>query len=353
MAAGSVTVAALRHRPRQAMLVVALAAVVTGAAALGPLYARAVEQSVVRNVVQDAAPASSTLVVTDRSDPPAAPVELARTVRGAVPPQFGAPDRWRRGAACSWTPAGAGEPVRTRLTSRDGICRHVTAQRRPLPPGGRRAAGQRPDRRDRRAAPGRPPSPCAAPTAADGSRISAPATVVGVYDLADASGRYWAGRGAPPTGRPGRRRGPGHARPSTTCSPTWATLAAQPWPDLHDPPGHPAAGRPDRPARPGDGAGSDGGRRRAGRHRRRLGGQLDRPAARLDHRAAAPGAQRDPAAGRAAGRARHRGPGVRLRRGHRAATTRDRAGPPARPRQPRGRRDAAARARACWCSPAA
>jgi len=53
MAAGSVTVAALRHRPRQAMLVVALAAVVTGAAALGPLYARSVEQSVVRNVVQE------------------------------------------------------------------------------------------------------------------------------------------------------------------------------------------------------------------------------------------------------------------------------------------------------------
>ena len=52
MAAGSVTVAALRHRPRQAVLVVVLAAVVTGAAALGPLYARAVEQSVVRNVVR-------------------------------------------------------------------------------------------------------------------------------------------------------------------------------------------------------------------------------------------------------------------------------------------------------------
>jgi hypothetical protein len=57
MAAGSVTVAALRHRPRQAVLVVILAAVVTGAAALGPLYARAVEQSVVRNVVDDAPPA--------------------------------------------------------------------------------------------------------------------------------------------------------------------------------------------------------------------------------------------------------------------------------------------------------
>jgi hypothetical protein len=37
MAAGSVTVAALRYRPREAVLVVAIAAVVTGAAALGRL----------------------------------------------------------------------------------------------------------------------------------------------------------------------------------------------------------------------------------------------------------------------------------------------------------------------------
>ena len=136
MAAGSVTVAALRHRPRQAVLVVVLAAVVTGAAALGPLYARAVEQSVVRNVVDDAPPASSTLVVTDRADPPASPVELARTVRGAVPPQFGAPVGGAE-APVQLDPAGAGEPVRTRLTSRDGLCRHVTVSAGRCP----RAAG--------------------------------------------------------------------------------------------------------------------------------------------------------------------------------------------------------------------
>ena len=136
MAAGSVTVAALRHRPRQAMLVVALAAVVTGAAALGPLYARAVEQSVVRNVVQEAAPASSTLVVTDRSDPPAVPgsswpaPSAGRCRRSSAHPSV-APRR-----RVQLDPAGAGEPVRTRLTSRDGVCRHVTAERRPLPPGG-------------------------------------------------------------------------------------------------------------------------------------------------------------------------------------------------------------------------
>ena len=45
MAARSVTVAALQYRPRQAVLVVVLSAVVTAAAVLGPLYARSVEQS--------------------------------------------------------------------------------------------------------------------------------------------------------------------------------------------------------------------------------------------------------------------------------------------------------------------
>ena len=135
MAAGSVTVAALRHRPRQAMLVVALAAVVTGAAALGPLYARAVEQSVVRNVVQDAPPASSTLVVTDRSDPPAAPARAGpHRPRGGATAVRGT-DRWRRGAAAAgpgWCRRAGADPV-------DQPGRHLPArqaERRPLPPGG-------------------------------------------------------------------------------------------------------------------------------------------------------------------------------------------------------------------------
>ena len=181
MAAGSVTVAALRHRPRQAMLVVALAAVVTGAAALGPLYARAVEQSVVRNVVQEAAPASSTLVVTHRSDPPTSPLELARTVRGAVPPQFGAPIGGAE-VPLQLDPAGAGEPVRTRLTSRDGICRHVTLSAGRCP----QAAGELLVSGRTAASVGLRPGTAVTlrgAAAADGSRISAPATVVGVYDV--------------------------------------------------------------------------------------------------------------------------------------------------------------------------
>ncbi len=97
MAAGSVTAAALRHRPRQGALMVLLSAVVTAAAALGPLYARAVEQSVLRNVVADADPADRMLVVTDASDKPSAPRRLARVVHGQVPSVRAARGR-RRGA---------------------------------------------------------------------------------------------------------------------------------------------------------------------------------------------------------------------------------------------------------------
>ena len=134
--------------------------------------------------------------MTDRSDPPAAPLELARTVRGAVPPQFGAPIGGAE-APLQLDPAGAGEPVRTRLTSRDGICRHVTLRAGRCP----RAAGELLVSGRTAATVGLRPGTAVTlrgAAAADGSRISAPATVVGVYDLADASGRYWAGRGAPP-----------------------------------------------------------------------------------------------------------------------------------------------------------
>ena len=91
MAGGSVTVAALRHRPRQALLVVLLSAVVTAAAALGPLYARAVEQSVLKNVLGDAPVSRSSITVVASSSAPASPAELATAVRSETPPQFGTP----------------------------------------------------------------------------------------------------------------------------------------------------------------------------------------------------------------------------------------------------------------------
>jgi hypothetical protein len=46
--------AAVRHRPRQAVLVLLLAAVVGAAASLGPLWTRAVEQSLLRSALTEA-----------------------------------------------------------------------------------------------------------------------------------------------------------------------------------------------------------------------------------------------------------------------------------------------------------
>ena len=132
MAARSVTVAALQHRPRQAVLVVVLSAVVTAAAVLGPLYARSVEQSVLRNVVAEASPAQRTLVVADASDEPAAPRLLARTVRAAIPPQFGTPVGGAETPVQLAVPGG--DEVQARLTSRDGLCAPPDRLRRPVRP---------------------------------------------------------------------------------------------------------------------------------------------------------------------------------------------------------------------------
>ena len=229
MTAGSVTAAALRHRPRQALLVVVLSAVVTAAAVLGPLYARAVEQSVLRNVVANAAPARSALVVSDGSGRPASPARLERTVRSEVPPQFGAPIG---GAEAPVLVApGAGEAaVRARLTSRDGVCTEVTVSvgrcfRRP----GEVLVS-------RRSAASTGISPGSVVTIADGdpaeNGVRARATVVGLYDAPDLSRPYWAGRGQAPT----------VARPTADEQATrtvddvftsWATLAGTRWPDLH------------------------------------------------------------------------------------------------------------------------
>ena len=106
MAARSVTVAALQHRPRQAVLVVVLSAVVTAAAVLGPLYARSVEQSVLRNVVAEASPAQRTLVVADASDEPAAPRQLARDGPGSHPAAVRDAGRRRRDAGPARGPRG-------------------------------------------------------------------------------------------------------------------------------------------------------------------------------------------------------------------------------------------------------
>src|SRR5688572_13367632 len=138
MAGGSVTVAALRHRPRQALLVVLLSAVVTASAALGPLYARAVEQSVLKNVLADAPVSESSITVVATGAAPPSPAELSLGVRGATPPQFGRPLQGSdtpvdlRVATAGTGSIGSGRPgaddrpdARGRLVSRAGMCAHL------------------------------------------------------------------------------------------------------------------------------------------------------------------------------------------------------------------------------------
>ena len=227
MAAGSVTAAALRHRPRQAVLLVVLSAVVTAAAALGPLYARAVEQSVLRNVVADAGPADRTLVVADASDKPSSPRRLARVVRGQVPPQFGTPVGGAEAPVLLTAPGT--DDVRGRLTSRDGLCAQVTVS------AGRCLRGTGEILVSRRSAvftglaPGSAVTLVGGDPANGGVRVGA--TVVGLYEAVDVSAPYWAGRGQAPTAaRPSAEQQ--SARTIDDVFTAWPTLASQRWPEL-------------------------------------------------------------------------------------------------------------------------
>ncbi len=226
MSAGGVTVAALRHRPRQALLVVVLAAVVTASAALGPLYARAVEQSVLRTVVAEAPATGRTLVVTDASTGPASPARLARLVRGTLPAQFGDPVRGADVSVVVRAPAG---PARARLTSRDGVCGQVqvvdgrcarSADEAMLSHRSASALGVRTGDRLGVTAGG-----------AGDRTVRGSVTVVGTYGVLDAASDYWAGRVRRTTTARPRSDAPAVRELDDVLTP-WATLAAQRWPGL-------------------------------------------------------------------------------------------------------------------------
>lgn len=140
---GHLTIAALRHRPRQAGLVLLMAALVSASAVVGPLYSRASEQSVLASSVADD-PAASALVVstspsTTSTRMPTAPDRLAAAVRSVLPPDYGTPvlassvnvtvsptyastdtAALRSSAA---TQRGGAAPGR--LVSRSAVCRHL------------------------------------------------------------------------------------------------------------------------------------------------------------------------------------------------------------------------------------
>jgi putative ABC transport system permease protein len=243
MAGGSVTVAALRHRPRQALLVVLLSAVVTASAALGPLYARAVEQSVLKNVLAGAPVSQSSITVVATGAAPPSPAELALAVRPATPPQFGRAVPGAdtpidlRVATAGTGPTGSGEvppgarpDARGRLVSRAGLCRHLElAQGRCV-----RAAGEVLVSRLAAGVTGVGLGDAlrvsSQPT---GSGTGAPpgldATVVGVYEQPRPGDPYWSGHGqvAPPAANPSRTGS--DVPPVDDVLTTWATVGSVKW----------------------------------------------------------------------------------------------------------------------------
>jgi putative ABC transport system permease protein len=203
MAAG-LTAAALRHRPRQAVLIVVLGAVVGASAILGPLYGRATEQSVLRTVLSEASSSDRGIVATADGKEAASPQQLARAITDVKSAGYGAPVVGS-GATVSvggLTLSGAPVTASGQLTSRAALCRHLRVAEGSCVDAGRAA---RPVLVSQRNAAGFDIS------IGDALRLADPAngnatidvTVVGIYRPFAAAGDYWFGRSSnaviPPT----------------------------------------------------------------------------------------------------------------------------------------------------------
>jgi putative ABC transport system permease protein len=224
MASGSLTAAALRHRPGQAVLIVILAGVVSASAALGPLYARAAEQSVLRTVLSEAPAADRGVVVTSSTNRPPSPQQLSDAVRSVRSAGYGAPVA---GADASVTVRGftvstGSAQADAQLTSRDGLCRHlVLVAGRCIDPSADDGAvliSQR-NAENFDIAPGAE----LALTDSDNAKIGLTATVAGVYQAFDATGGFWFGRKAN-AAIPPPRRGDASPRVLDTVYTSWPTL---------------------------------------------------------------------------------------------------------------------------------
>lgn len=224
MAAGAVTLAGLRSRPRQGALVVALTAIVVAAAALGPLYARAVEQSVLRAGLTAAGTTSTSLVVTDSTARPVSPAALADRVRPAIPALYDAPVG---GAEAPVLLAVPGTPARTRLTARDDACRHVRVVQGRCPTAAGEVLVSLRATTGSGLAVGREVTASSGLTGRGGVRQRL--TVVGVYDGLDPSAPYWSGREVPLVAAADSG---GRDRVLDDLLTGWDTLAATAWPEL-------------------------------------------------------------------------------------------------------------------------
>lgn len=232
MAAGSVTISALRHRPRQAVLVALLSAVVTAAAALGPLYARAVEQSVLRTVVAGAPVSQSSIVVSATGVGPPSPARLVRVVADVVPDQFGVPVGGGETTVLLASSGGSFDSVSTRLTARSRLCRHLTIS------SGRcvRAPGELVVSRRTAEAVGLGAGMTVQLSSGDPTDggLEQQARVVGVHEPINSSAPYWGGRAQRPVAAV-----PVVAADARSQVPTvddvytaWGTLRGVPWPEL-------------------------------------------------------------------------------------------------------------------------
>jgi putative ABC transport system permease protein len=204
MASGTLTAAALRHRPGQAVLIVILAGVVSASAALGPLYARAAEQSVLRTVLSEAPAADRGIVVTSSNNRPPSPQQLAAGVGGVRTRGYGAPIG---GADVSvtvrgFTISGGSTEAAAQLTSRVGLCRHlvlVTGTCTESAAGGSAVLVSQGNARAFDIGVGDQ----LRLSDANDHTIALTATVAGIYRPFDASGDFWFGRSAnasiPPT----------------------------------------------------------------------------------------------------------------------------------------------------------
>jgi len=116
-------VARLRHQPAQAVLVAVLAGTVALAAVLGVAYARAVEESVQRQVLAGAAASARGVSVTASGEQPPAPDALRAAVAPALrDPAFGTPVG---GASADGLLTAGGRRVLAPVVARDGVCAHL------------------------------------------------------------------------------------------------------------------------------------------------------------------------------------------------------------------------------------
>jgi putative ABC transport system permease protein len=232
MASGTLTAAALRHRPGQAVLIVILAGVVSASAALGPLYARAAEQSVLRTVLSEAPAADRGIVVTSSNNRPPSPQQLAAGVGGVRTRGYGAPIG---GADVSvtvrgFTISGGSTEAAAQLTSRVGLCRHlvlVTGTCTESAAGGSAVLVSQGNARAFDIGVGDQ----LRLSDANDHTIALTATVAGIYRPFDASGDFWFGRSAnaaiPPT-----RQGESSPTVLDAIFASWPTLDSVPFSQL-------------------------------------------------------------------------------------------------------------------------